>query len=338
MSALSQLSRRVFQRLFAGGRNRQREMVRVLPEDAIRAIDEPVFEKPWEACLMTGQDRVIGLKIQGDVRAYPLNILSVHEIVNDVVGGVPVCVSWSPLSYSAAVYRRTVIDRPLTFAVSGSLLRNVQVMVDRETGTYWNQLSGDAFSGTLSGVMLEPVPAVLTTWQQWLAAWPSTEVLSKTKSPYGHYEEDHMTDYYRSEKTGIRPPASRDERLPVKEIILGTATEGAARVYPFPLLKSAVVLHDNAGGSPVVVFFDPESQSAQLYEAKVDGFALSFYEKNGAVFDANTGSRWSSVSGQALQGPLQGKTLQQLPSITAFWFAWADHFPDTTIYALPGIH
>jgi hypothetical protein len=338
MQTFRQLSRRVFQRIFTGDRHRLREMVRVLPHDAISSIDMPIFETPGETKTMTGEERVVGLEINGDFRAYPLNILSVHEVVNDVVGGELVSVTWSPLSYSASVYKRVVAGCPLIFGVSGGILRNVMIMYDRQTGTYWNQLTGDGFSGALAGMTLESVPSCNTTWERWLMACPSTSVLSKQKSPYGHYEEDHMSDYYTSEKTGIRPATHQDNRLPEKVKVLGLMNMGKPRVYLYSLLEAAKVLHDNLDGRSFAVLNDSVSQSAVAYDAEIDGVILSFYESEGSIIDYRTGSRWSLISGKAEEGPLQGKRLQPVAAVTAYWFAWADHFPDTEIYTLPTIH
>jgi hypothetical protein len=336
LSVLRQISRRVLQRIFTEEKMRLRDMIRVLPRESIPAIDNPIFDNSDEVFGIRDTERVLGLQIHGDCRVYPFSILSVHQVVNDVVGGVPVAVTWCPLSYSAVVYRRDIGGRPLTFGVSGSILRNVMVIYDRETGSYWNQMTGDCFNGALSGITLQAVPLLHTTWEQWSSVCPDSRVLSKKKSPYGHYEEDHMGDYYRSGKTGIRQPTHRDHRLPEKEIILGVPAK-PARVYPFTLLEAARVLHDQMDNESVVAFFLPESHTAALFRAEIDGYVLSFFEAGGSYFDYRTGSCWSPVNGLAISGPLQGKQLQPVVSLTAFWFAWADHFPKTEVYSLPGI-
>jgi hypothetical protein len=312
-----------------------REVVQVLPKDAIKSIDHPLFDKPENALQMTADERVIGLAHNGDFRAYPIKILSAHEIVNDIVGGTPVCVTWSPLSYSGVVYKRLLLEKQLTFGVTGSIYRNVLVMYDHETDTYWNQLTGTAFYGPLSPNVLEPLPTVVTSWGAWLNAYPGTVILSKEKCPYGHYDEDHMADYYGSEKTGISPCTNINEILPQKEVVFGAVAEGKATVYPLPLLQSARVLHDNLNGVPVVALYDTTAKATLLYHAKLDGATLSLYEKDELFYDYLTGSQWSALNGQAVSGPLRGKTLKQITASTAFWFVWSDHFPESTVYTLP---
>jgi hypothetical protein len=337
LSVLQQLSRRVLEKLYTRDGFRRREIIRVLPRDAIRAIDHPVFDVADSQNSLADRERVVGIEINGDCRAYPRNILSVHEIINDEAGGVPIAVTWCPLSHSAVVYCREVEGRPLTLGVSGGILRNVLVMFDRETESCWNQISGESFSGPLSGLRLQALPVVDTTWERWAEERPATRVLSKKNCPYRHYEEDHMADYYRSSKTGIRPAVNRDGRLPEKEMVMGLAGSGTPRAYPYSLLDSARVLHDEVEGVPLVAFYEVASGTATLFRAKSEGSYLSFYEAQGEFFDCLTGSRWSPLSGEALAGPLRGRRLQAEVALSAYWFAWADHYPGSEVYSLPNI-
>lgn len=339
MNPLRQLSRRVINRIVSGATLRgRRDMVSVLPRDAIQALDAPLFVKPAQTRQMTAQERVIGVELGGEAKAYPINILSVHEIVNDVIGGEPVVITWSPLSFSAMVYRRRVVDRPLLFGGSGAILRNVLVMYDRQTETYWNQLTGDAFAGPLAGIRLESLPSLLTSWGGWLRAFPASQVLSKENSPYEHYEEDHMHDYYCSAATGIRDPAHKDDRLAAKEVILGVGGDNNAVAYPLSLLRQTKVLHDDVNGEACVAFYAEKSHTATFFSATVAEYTLTFYERSGMFYDYQTGSCWSPLTGGVLHGPLVGKQLQPISVATSFWFAWADHFPETKVYSLPAIN
>ena len=237
--------------------------------------------------------------------------------------------------FRSVVYRRMVIDRALSFGVSGGILRNTLVMYDRQTGSLWNQLTGDAFSGALSGIQLQPEPSVLTTWGGWHGMYPDSLALSKADSPYNFYEDDHMADYYASEKTGIRSPARIDNRLPEKERILGIATESGSTVYPFFLLRQTRAIHDIIEGRQVVVFFNNETDTARAYDAEMEGSVLSFYEADGKYYDYQTNSLWSPLSGHSILGPLTDRRLRPLSGISAFWFAWADHYPETRVFELP---
>lgn len=315
------------------------EMVAVLPKDAIQSIFKPVFVSGAEACAqMTESEKVLAVEINGEFRAYPINILSVHEIVNDMADGMPFMVTWCPLSYTSAVYSRTLLDRVLHFGVSGNILRNGLVMYDEETGSQWSQLTGEAISGSLTGTHLNRLPAVLTTWDAWYREFPESTLLSKEASPFGFYEEDHMSDYYQSGKTGIRAPLHRDKRIANKEIVIGLTFGGDTAAYPFTVLNERGVLHDTISEEKIVVFFDGQAQCATAFYSKVDSTYLSFHRERHKIIDDQTGSVWSSLSGSAVSGPLQGQRLRLLPSATSFWFVWKDYFPETRLIALPRIH
>ncbi len=122
------------------------------------------------------EERVIGVIINGDARAYPIPILSNHEIVNDIVGGEPVAITWCPLCYTALVFSRNVEgwDEPLSFGVSGKLLYNTLVMYDRQSNTLWSQLYGAAVEGDLAGRTLAVFPSVNTEWAAWQSQYPDS--------------------------------------------------------------------------------------------------------------------------------------------------------------------
>ena len=336
MNGLQHWSRRVLRSIFQGAKaGTLREMVRALPKDAIAAIDAPVFINKAEAAeQMEDTERVLGVEINGDARAYPLSILSVHQVVNDIVGGVPVVVTWCPLSYAGIVYRRVVMDRILSFGVSGGILRNVVTIYDRETETYWNQLTGKGLSGPLCSLILVAIPAVNTMWEEWSSGYPFAFTLSKAGSPYGQYDEDHMSAYYYSERTGIRHPVHRDNRLLHKAQIVGINYIGGAVAYPVALLEKARVIHDTLVSEPIVIFHTQDFGTSIVFSVRVENCALSFYEFAGRYYDEQTNSQWSPVTGIAVSGPLRGQRLIAIPGTTAFWFAWVDHFPETRVYNL----
>lgn len=192
------------------------DLVTVLPRDAIQAITSPAFDSVDEAQpYMRSDEQVIGLALNGDVRAYPINILSRHEIVNDVVGGEPVAITWCPLCYSALVFSRRVNGRELTFGVSGKLYENNLIMYDHQTESLWSQLLGQAVAGSLRGARLALKTASQTTWENWRVEHPDSLVLSKPKTlrvfygtaevkdPMYNYSVDRYRSYYASRDRGL---------------------------------------------------------------------------------------------------------------------------------------
>lgn len=136
--------------------------------DGIPSIDRPKFEEARRSAL-ADREPVIGLEIGGDARAYPLSILIHHEIANDVVGGVPVAVTYCPLCNAAIVYRRTIDGEPVEFGVTGLLRKSDMIMYDRLTESWWQQFTGRAIVGTLAGRKLHRFPARLESFGEFKA-------------------------------------------------------------------------------------------------------------------------------------------------------------------------
>ncbi|MHB1155243.1 MAG: DUF3179 domain-containing (seleno)protein [Phycisphaerales bacterium] len=152
------------------------------PFDDIALIDE-YGKSPWKA-IVVSDDAVIGVSINGDDRAYPIRYLNWHEIINDTVGGVPVAVTFSPISRSAAVFDRRVNGEALRFGYSGLIYNNNLVMYGGPEARWmttppslWSQLKFEAIAGPLAGTKLVVLPCRLMRWADWKAAHPRTRVL-----------------------------------------------------------------------------------------------------------------------------------------------------------------
>ena len=158
-----------------------------VPRDGIPPLDEPQFESIADAdTWLEDVQPVVALEINGSARAYPLAILTWHEIANDTLGGVPVSVTFCPLCNSAVAFDRRVGADTLDFGVSGNLRNSDLVMWDRQTESWWQQLTGEGIVGTYSGYRLVLVPAQLVSWREFKTAFPNADVLSReTRAPSG---------------------------------------------------------------------------------------------------------------------------------------------------------
>ena len=158
-------------------------------KDGIPSIDDPEFHSVADAGQsLTGTEPVIGFEINGDARAYPLQILTWHEIVNDTVGGQPVAVTYCPLCNAAIVFDRRVDDRVYEFGTTGNLRKSDLVMYDRETESWWQQFTGEAIVGELTGASLDVLPARLESFERFAARFPDGKVLipnDPKMRPYG---------------------------------------------------------------------------------------------------------------------------------------------------------
>jgi hypothetical protein len=236
------------------------------------------------------------------------------------------------------VYDRRIEDKILTLGVSGKLYLNALVMYDHQTDSLWSHVLGQAIRGNMKGKQLRFIPGLQTTWGKWKKIHPDTLTLSKKKSPYGKYDFDHYQSYYGSAKAGLIGPRDPDYRIAPKELILGIMIKGRTKAYPFSVLKENTVINDELGENKILIVFDPVSRTGAIFEREVSGKTLIFTtetsKSNGlsVITDLETNTTWSPLAGQGLKGKLKGKSLKQLPSTYAFWFAWRDYFPYTEIF------
>ncbi len=217
-----------------------------------------------------------------------------------------------------------------TFGVSGKLIRNVLVMYDRQTGSLWSQLLGEAVEGELLGTELSYLPSQLTTWTDWKTRHPDTQALVKRGS-----RGDPYYMYYQSEAAGVIGETFEDDRLYTKEFVIGVENGGQAVAFPYSVLNDEPVVNHSVGGLDVLVVFDAETGSGLVYDRLVAGQTLTFSAyPDGLLADEETGTTWDPLTGEALAGQLVGNVLARVKSTRSFWFGWKDFFPATEVYGV----
>jgi hypothetical protein len=175
------------------------------PPDGIPPIDKPEFQPRDEVTWLNEQEPVIVVQIGEDTRAYPLQIMTWHEIVNDEVGGKPISVTFCPLCNTAYAFARPEVDGDITtFGTSGKQYNSNLVMYNRATESYWPQAWGKAVMGPLTGTELERVPAQIVSWGDFRSAFPGGLVLSRDT---GH-ERDYGSNPYPGYDDIDNPPLS----------------------------------------------------------------------------------------------------------------------------------
>ena len=318
--------------------------------DGIPTIDNPSFQSASEIEALVEAEPVVAVAINDDARAYPIRVLTRHELVNDTVGGVPVTVSYCPLCNSAVTYDRRVADRVLDFGTSGSLYQSSLVMYDRQTQSLWTHFDGEAVIGHLAGAHLDLYPTQIVAWSEWSRDNPEGRVLtgeedgraldSYGSNPYVGYEssDDLLNPNFQSEAI--------DERLPRKERVIGLRnTEGEAVAIRHSHLREVRVVELTFNGLPLVVWNLPGATSAidtsVVYEgqdvgttgafsALIGDIALTFEPAEGGFRDRETGSSWS-VTGKATAGTFEGSQLEPQEFLDTFWFSWSTFNRSTTI-------
>ena len=338
-----------FDEIFSGG----------VPRDGIPPIDDPKFTDFAEAVqFIAGREPVVALRVNGEARAYPLQILTFHEIVNDVIGGRPVAVTFCPLCNSSVVFDREVLGSVLRFGVSGNLRNSDLIMWDDVTETWWQQLTGEGLVGHLAGVTLTFLPSQLIAFDEFKAAFPDGQVLSRDtgfsrpygRNPYGGYDTVDDRPFQSQGRLEERPflfQGRLDTRLRATERVVALEINGEAVAYPFTELSEQRVVNDEVGGEKIVVLWTPNTVSALdktsiadsgavgsgvAYGRVVDGRELTLVVQENAFKDQETGSTWD-ITGRALSGQLAGKELPPLVHANHFWFAWAAFRPATRVFA-----
>lgn len=240
-----------------------------VPQDGIPAITDPPMTHASESRFLQPSDRVAGVVIEGDARAYPLKVLTRHEIVNDQVGGTPVAVTYCPLCDSVALFDRRTDEGVLEFGVSGLLFNSNVLMYDRGAGRggLWSQLMAQGVSGPGSGTQLKPLPVELTTWRDWVERYPDTKILHVEPQQQRDYRRDPYGRYHASRNL-MFPVKPLSRRLPLKERVLGIWTDAAARAYPLSALERLKSpLTDELDGRKFTIVFNPQAGSARVSEA-----------------------------------------------------------------------
>ncbi|MDE2767683.1 MAG: DUF3179 domain-containing (seleno)protein [Chloroflexota bacterium] len=289
--------------------------VRVL-RDGIPPIYDPRLTTPDNINLKP-HEMVLAVEINGDARAYPIEPLVSYEIVNDVVGGVPLAITWCPLCYSGLVYERVWDGQTLTLGVQGALYKGAQTWWDHETGSIWSQVFGEALDGPLDGAQLRPVVASLTPWGSWLKQHPTTLVLKQRLS------------------LGAPNSAFHLQSLPKDIWVIGVDIDGAAAGFYFDETARLGVQQAVIGDTPVVAFAEAESRIVRTYEARVDGRELSFDVDGSELTDRETGTRWDGLSGAAVSGPMAGTRLRPVLYFSIWDWALRLHYgKETPIYPI----
>jgi len=315
------------------------------PPDGIPAIDDPVFESVNEADEWLGDDwPVMIFELNGDARAYPLAILIHHEIVNDVVGGRPVTLTFCPLCNATIAFDRTLPDGTLLdFGTTGNLRNSDLVMYDRQTKSWWQQFTGEAIVGELTGTRLEFLPSQIVAWSDFISVYSNGKVLSRETGFNRPYGRNPYSGYDSINNFPFLYEGDLDGRLPPVERVVAIQLDGIDVAYPFTVLSEIKVVNDKVAGLPLVVFWkegtrttfgnsDRDVGSTGVFNRQLDGQVFTFQAVDGGFKDHETGSLWN-IFGEAVDGPLTGQRLESIVAGEHFWFAWAVFKPDTIVWS-----
>ena len=265
------------------------------PKDGIPALTNAKFVAGSEASFLSPSDRVIGVAIGGEAKAYPLKILDHHEAVNDRLAGASFAVTYCPLCDSSAVFDRKIENQEYEFGISGLLFNSNVLLYDRAADgkeSLWSQMASRSVAGSKSGKTLRRLPLEVTAWSDWLARHPKTLVLSLATGHVRSYKSRAYQSYFSSSRL-MFPVEPLDKRLPAKTPVLGVVSSKSWRAYPIERFAEGPGgrIEDEIDGRKLTLFYDPQHESLRVEEAE-------------------DGLQW----------------------MYAYWFAWAAFYPETAIY------
>ncbi|MGI9647583.1 MAG: DUF3179 domain-containing protein [Acidimicrobiia bacterium] len=323
--------------------------IRSLPiRDRIPPIDSPRFEPAVDGQHIADREPGLALQIGDDARFYPLSILTAHEIVNDVVGGQPVAVTFCPLCNSAIVFDRVFEGEELRFGVSGLLRNSDLVMWDNHTESLWQQLTGEGLVGAHAGDQLTFIPSTISSFEDFKRQHPAGLVLDADQGFGRRYGHNPYVGYSsRSAPYGFFDQNDLDDRFPALERVVNVTLGDTAKAYPFSVIAASPAINDTVAGSDIVVLWGGDTADAldagEIVLAEGIGTGIAFNRAvgdqvltftavgDGAFVDDETGSVWD-LNGTALTGPLAGTQLEPVVHGNEFWFAWAAFNPEAEVY------
>lgn len=321
------------------------------PPDGIPPIDDPIFVPvAGNLGILPSTEAVVVLEIGGDARAYPVRAMVWHEIVNDTVGGVPVAVTYCPLCNSAATYERIVRGIETTFGTSGMLFASALVMYDRSTESLWTHYNGESVVGVLAGDRLREHPSPLLSWGDFSANHPGGLVLDWTQTGF---DRSYGTNPYVGYDDGGSAPflfrGALDDREVAMQRVVGITVGESSLAVPLDLIagdgSARTTTSVDVEGTDLVIFWKPGQSSSLdssslaegydigsvgVFDRAIDGDSLNFVVDGDEFVDEATGSVWT-ITGEAVRGELSGASLDRVPHLDTFWFAWSTYQPETEL-------
>jgi len=307
--------------------------------DRIQPIYSPTYDNAKGGDWLNSDDMVIGYESTDGGFAYPVKMLNLHELVNDVIDGEPVLISYCPLCASGVVYSRILDDQTLVFGNTSALYESDLVMFDHLTGSYWFQVLGEAIVGPLTGQRLKLLPSQTVPWGQWKQDHPNTQILSKDQgllnSFFGNpYDRDSFDGYQsrvnRDQFAFPVSPDKLDSRLKSGDRVIAVQVGETHRAYLLSGRPNEVI-NDEIEDTKIALFIREDGPTGSAYFSTSDETILTFAIDSGAITDNETGSRWN-FSGLATSGPLEGTKLEAVPSRTSFWFSLVGSLPDVELH------
>lgn len=289
---------------------------------------------PSSLATLNDDDEVLGLVVGDEERAYDVLALAYHHVVNDTVGGRPVAMTYCLICSSGIAFERECDGRALTFGYHG-IWNGTAVLYDHQTDSKWLQISGECIEGSLKGQWLKPINCRHTVWSEWLAAHLDGTVMQTQREFADAYFPRSKTSRGNDFFPANFPSTMQylDPRLPVSALCCCIRIGQETRAYPFSALAQLEggVVNDVLGGTPVVVAFNGDTQSATALAREYNGETITFCRTaDGYLKDLKTGQEFD-LEGRP-RNVEEASGLRKLYTLQSEWYGWAATWPETTIW------
>ncbi len=272
---------------------------------------------------------IIGVVINGQAKAYPIQLIGYHHQVMDTIGNTPVMITYCTVCRSARVYSPIVHGKAESFRLVGMDHFNA-VFEDATTKSWWQQASGKAIAGPLKGYVLKEFPSTQLTWDAWLRQYPASVVMKPDPLFMDNYFK--LEDY---DKGTMQSSLVRRDVLSwePKSWVVGVTNNLSSKAYDWNELLQNKIIQDSVDRLPILLTIEKDSTSFHVYDRRVNNYTLSFQitGNNDLLLDDNTHSTWN-MDGHCIDGALKGNKLQTVQSYNEFWHSWQNFHDKSKIY------
>jgi len=300
-------------------------------KDGIPSIDDPRFIEARYVGYLNDDERVIAVRLEDEIRVYPIRIMNWHEIVNDRNADHYFTVTYAPLTGTSIAWNRSILEEVTSFGISGLLYENNMLAYDRSSDSYWLQMTGISVTGTRIGTRLEWLPVIETTWET-IRQLENVKVLTFP----GGFEKDYSFDPYKNyphdHEYILFPPDEIDERFNTKERVFSIFAGERIKSYPVRQFEGGLTLiSENFNGVRYVLLSDMNKEYVTAFIAPPDKTYELVPDRFPIVMKDNDGNHYNFF-GLVESGPNKGKLLEQARSYTSYWFAISSLFDRIIVY------
>jgi Protein of unknown function (DUF3179) len=272
---------------------------------------------------------VIGVSLNGEAKAYPIQLIGYHHQVRDTIGNIPVMITYCTVCRTGRAFSPFINGKMESFRLVGMDHFNA-MFEDATTKSWWQQATGVSIAGPLKGTTLKELPSRQLTLEAWLRQYPDSYIMQPDTSFKKDYKD--LADYDKGTiKSGLEKRDSLSWKR--KSWIVGVIHNNSEKAYDWNELVKKKIIQDSVAGLPIVIALEKDTVSFHVYDRRLNGSVLSFREgdNNSLLIDQNTNSTWN-MDGLCINGILKGERLTAVQSYQEFWHSWSTFHPTTTKY------